>query len=105
MKSNLIKYAIFTIIVLILGLRFVIGAETILIKHEYQTKTLYIDPWYGGIESGPCFGKNKYGKAITLEIAHKTQRLLEVAGFKVYLSRDVGSRPLPDLPSCVLTGA
>jgi len=73
--------------VLILEPHFAISIETSSIKPDLHVKTIYLDPWYGGKESGPLFDPKKYGKTITFEIAQKLQSLLEAAEFKVYLSR------------------
>jgi N-acetylmuramoyl-L-alanine amidase len=53
----------------------------------FRVKSIYIDPWYGGKESGPRLSKKKYGKVVTLEIAKKLKVLLESGGFTVFLSR------------------
>lgn len=84
----MLPYLLLTCYVLILGPRFAISTETSSIKPDLHVKTIYIDPWYGGKESGPLFGPKKYGKAITFDIAQKLQSLLEASEFKVYLSRE-----------------
>lgn len=82
MKYKLTTYIMFSFCILLLWPQHVISADT-----ASKPKTVIIDPWYGGNESGPLIAHKKYGKNITLAIAQKLQGLLEVSGFRVYLTR------------------
>jgi N-acetylmuramoyl-L-alanine amidase len=82
MKHKLVTFIIFTFCTLLLVPLSAISADT-----STKQKTIIIDPWYGGKESGPFIAQKKYGKNITLEIAQKLQGLLDVAEFNVYLTR------------------
>lgn len=65
------------------------SSETLSLTRQpgFRVKSIYIDPWYGGKESGPRLSKKRYGKVVTLEIAKKLKVLLESSGFNVFLSR------------------
>ena len=65
----------------------VAGAETLSNQLGLPVKTIMIDPWYGGKESGPLFAQ-KRSKEITLDIARNLQKLLVTDGFKVFLTRN-----------------
>ncbi len=83
MKHKLAAFIIFIFCIQLLGPLAASSADT----SSNSQKTIIIDPWYGGKESGPFIAQKKYGKNITLEIAQKLQGLLNVAEFKIYLTR------------------
>lgn len=55
------------------------GAET--------RKMVFIDPFFGGKESGPVFVKKRAAKEVTLDMAIELQKLLAAKGLMVTLSR------------------
>ncbi len=73
-----------------------VGAERLSKKLGLKIKTIYLDPSYGGRESGPKFSKSKQGKNITLQIAQTMKAILEANGFTVYLSRSDDSFVPPE---------
>ena len=64
-----------------------LGAERLSKQLGLRIKTIYLDPWYGGKETGPRLSQVKRGKDVTLELAQKMKGLLEAQGYMVYLSR------------------
>lgn len=71
-------------IILILYGTSICSATTI--EHSY--KSVYIDPFYGGKDSGPLIAKTYKAKDLTLRIGKLLQQKLEARGAKTSLSRN-----------------
>jgi N-acetylmuramoyl-L-alanine amidase len=53
-----------------------------------NNKTIYIDPLFGGKETGAIFAHKYAAKVLTLDISQKIKVLLKAKGFPVLLSRE-----------------
>ncbi len=85
MKRKFLINAFCLSAVLLLWPQGVIVAD-LLQKSERQSKTILLDPWFGGKEKGSRID-SKYAKEITLQETKKIQELLESQGFKVLYTR------------------
>jgi N-acetylmuramoyl-L-alanine amidase len=78
------KTIVRALIILILYGTGICSAATI--EHSY--KSVYIDPFYGGKDTGPPIAKTYRAKDVTLRIAKLLQQELETRGARTSLSRN-----------------
>ncbi len=83
-SEHTLKLILKAFIVFILYGANICSAATIV--HTY--KSVYIDPFYGGENSGPIIAKTHKAKDITLQIGKELQKKLEARGTNVNLSRN-----------------
>jgi N-acetylmuramoyl-L-alanine amidase len=77
--------------IILIAIVFGIYVEDIYAIPQKTSPVVYIDPFFGGKDSGPILDQKYAGKTITLDIAKKLSALLAEKGIKTTFSREQDS--------------